>query len=91
LFKFCSHIDHSEHDVDVLVSERGVADLRGLSPKERAPLIIDKIANPVYQPELKDYFERACKACGNSQTPHILTEAFDMYDRLAKTGTMVKK
>jgi succinyl-CoA:acetate CoA-transferase len=89
--KFCSHIDHSEHDVDVIVSERGVADLRGLSPKERAPLIIDKIANPVYQPELKDYFERACKACGNSQTPHILTEAFDMYDRLAKTGTMVKK
>ena len=40
---FCSHVDHTEHDVDVIVSERGVADLRGLSPKERALVIIDKL------------------------------------------------
>ena len=50
------------HDVDVIVSELGVADLRGLSPKERARVIIDKVANPKYQPLLNDYFERACKA-----------------------------
>lgn len=88
---FCSHIDHTEHDTDVIVSERGVADLRGLTPKERALVIIDKIANPKYQPLLKDYFERACKECGNSQTPHILSEAFSFHDRFVKTGTMEKK
>ncbi|MEG1159378.1 MAG: succinate CoA transferase [Acidaminococcaceae bacterium] len=87
---FCSHVDHTEHDVDVIVSERGVADLRGLSPKERALVIIDKIANPKYQPILLDYFERACKECGNSQTPHILSEALSFHDRFVKTGTMEK-
>lgn len=87
---FCSHVDHTEHDVDVIVCERGVADLRGLSPKERARVIIDKIANPKYQPLLNDYFERACKECGNCQTPHILSEALSFHDRLVKTGTMEK-
>lgn len=87
---FCSHIDHTEHDVDLIVSERGVADLRGLSPKERALVIIDKIANPKYQPMLLDYFNRACEACGNSQTPHLMDEAFSFHDRFVKTGTMEK-
>lgn len=87
---FCSHVDHTEHDVDVIVSERGVADLRGLCPKERAVVIIDKVANPKYQPLLKDYFERACVECGNSQTPHILSEALSFHDRFVKTGTMEK-
>ena len=87
---FCSHVDHTEHDVDVIVSERGVADLRGLSPKERALVIIDKVANPKYQPLLLDYFKRACEACGNSQTPHIMDEAFSFHDRFVKTGTMEK-
>ncbi|WP_278791597.1 acetyl-CoA hydrolase/transferase C-terminal domain-containing protein, partial [Leyella stercorea] len=85
---FCSHIDHATLDVDVIVSERGVADLRGLSPKEKAPIIIDQIANPKYQPWLYDYFKRACEACGNSQTPHILAEAFDCYKMFAETGSM---
>lgn len=88
---FCSHIDNCEHDVDVIVSERGVADLRGLSPKERAPIIIDQIASPRYQPILKDYFERACVACHNSQTPHILSEAFSFHERMLKNGTMEKE
>lgn len=87
---FCSHIDHATLDVDVIVSERGVADLRGLSPKEKAPIIIDQIANPKYQPMLLDYFHRACEACGNSQTPHILEEAFSFHERFLKTGTMEK-
>lgn len=87
---FCSHIDHATLDVDVIVSERGVADLRGLTPKEKAPIIIDQIANPKYQPLLLDYFHRACEACGNSQTPHLLEEAFDFHNRFNKTGTMEK-
>lgn len=87
---FCSHIDHATLDVDVIVSERGVADLRGLTPKEKAPIIIDQIANPKYQPLLLDYFHRACEACGNSQTPHLLDEAFDFHNRFNKTGSMEK-
>ncbi len=87
---FCSHIDHATLDVDVIVSERGVADLRGLSPKEKAPIIIREIAHPKFQPLLTDYFERACVACGNSQTPHILREAFDFHIRFNETGTMEK-
>lgn len=87
---FCSHIDHATLDVDVIVSERGVADLRGLTPKEKASIIIDQIANPKYQPLLLDYFHRACEACGNSQTPHLLEEAFDFHNRFNKTGTMEK-
>src|SRR5574343_111625 len=31
-----SHVDHTEHDVQVIVTEQGLADLRGLSPKKRA-------------------------------------------------------
>ena len=27
---FVSHVDHTEHDVDVIVTEQGYADLRGL-------------------------------------------------------------
>lgn len=77
--------------MDVIVSERGVADLRGLSPKERAPIIIDQIASPRYQPILKDYFDRACAACHNSQTPHILSEAFSFHERMLKNGTMEKE
>jgi len=42
----CSHFDHTEHDIDVIITERGVADVRGLSPKERARVIINKCAHP---------------------------------------------
>lgn len=87
---FCSHIDHATLDVDVIVGERGVADLRGMDPKERAVAIIENIASPKYQPLLTDYFERACAANGNSQTPHLLTEAFDFHNRFLATGTMEK-
>ena len=44
---FVSHVDHTEHDVDVIVTEQGYADLRGLAPKERAPLIIQRCAHPI--------------------------------------------
>ena len=87
---FCAHIDHTEHDVDVIVSELGVADLRGLSPKERAQVIIDRVASPKYRPLLQDYLDRAIEECGGSQTPHILSEALSFHDRFVKTGTMEK-
>lgn len=86
----CSHIDHTEHDVDIYISERGVADVRGLSPKERAQVIIDNIAHPDYQPMLQDYFDRAIVATGKAHTPHIIDEALSWHSRFLKTGTMKK-
>ena len=82
-----SHVDHTEHSVMVIVTEKGVADLRGLSPKERALAIIENCAHDHYKEMLWDYFNRA-KEAQNSQTPHILTEALSWHQRFAKTGTM---
>lgn len=86
----CSHIDHTEHDVDVFITERGVADVRGLSPKERARVIINNCAHPDYQPMLLDYLERAEKATGFAHTPHLLEEALSWHIRFMQTGTMKK-
>lgn len=84
-----SHVDHNEHDVDILITEQGLADLRGLAPRERAELIIENCTHPEYKDELRSYFERAC-AERKGQTPHILEEAFSWHTRLRETGTMKK-
>ena len=81
-----SHVDHCEHDVDILVTEQGLADLRGLAPVERAELIIEHCVHPDYQEELRSYFERACARGG--QTPHLLEEALSWHQRLDETGNM---
>ena len=47
-----------EHDIDVIVTEQGFADVRGLSPKERARVIVEKCAHPDYRPILTDYLNR---------------------------------
>jgi succinyl-CoA:acetate CoA-transferase len=46
----CSHIDHTEHDVQVIITEQGTADLRWKTPLERAELIIENCAHPDYRP-----------------------------------------
>ena len=84
----CSHIDHTEHDVDIIVTEQGLADLRGLSPRERALVIIENCAHPDYKPMLMDYFERADKATKHAHTPHLLKEALSWHERFVETGTM---
>lgn len=81
-----SHVDHCEHDVAVLVSEWGLADLRGLAPRERARVIIEKCAHPDYRPALLDYVERASQRGGH--TPHILEEALSWHVRFQQEGTM---
>ena len=83
----CSHVDHTEHEVSVLVTEQGYADLRGLSPKERALSIIQNCAHPDYRDALLDYFSRA-SASSSKHTPHILSEALSWHTRFEKTGTM---
>ncbi len=85
-----SHVDHTEHDVDVIVTEQGIADLRGLAPKERAALIIENCAHPDYKEQLRDYYNRAVEATGNAHTPHILAEALSWHVSLAENKTMKK-
>lgn len=81
-----THVDHSEHDVDVIVTEQGLADLRGLAPRQKAAAILEHCVHPAYRQELTDYFERACQRGGH--TPHLLEEAFQWYANLAATGSM---
>ncbi len=66
-----SHVDHTEHDVQVVVTEQGLADLRGLSPRQRAKLIIEKCAGPDYKPLLADYLSRAERLAYGKHTPHL--------------------
>ncbi len=82
-----SHVDHTEHDVMVIVTEQGYADLRGLSPRQRAVKIIENCAHPDYKDKLWDYFSRACKRSAK-HTPHILEEALSWHSRFERTGTM---
>jgi len=81
-----SHVDHTEHDVDVLVTEWGLADLRGLAPRERVPLIIEHCAHPNYREQLWSYYEAALR--GGGHTPHALEQAFSWHTRYALEGTM---
>ena len=83
-----SHVDHTEHDVAVLVSEQGLADLRGLSPKQRAQQVIDHCAHPDYRPMLQDYLDRAVRDSRGKHTPHLLGEALSWHQRFLDTGSM---
>ena len=83
-----SHVDHTEHDTMVIVTEQGLADLRGLAPKQRARLIIERCAHPDYRPMLQDYFDRACANSYGKHTPHLLGEALSWHQRFVDTGSM---
>ncbi len=80
-----SHHDHSEHDVNIIVTEQGVADLRGKSPKERAQAIIENCVHPDYKNILWDYLKLTD---GKAQTPHAIRAALGMHAELAKSGDM---
>lgn len=86
---FVSHVDHTEHDVMIIVTENGVADLRGLSPKERAELIIENCAHNNYKAMLRDYYMRALKVTNDAHTPHLLSEVLSWHDRYMQTGSMI--
>ncbi len=83
-----SHVDHTEHDVDIIVTEQGLADLRGLAPRQRALKIINTCAHPDYRPRLMDYYERACASGRGMHTPHLLDEALSWHHRFEETGQM---
>ncbi len=79
-----SHLDHSEHSVAVVVTEHGVADLRGKSPRERARQIVDHCAHPDFRDELHGYFEHVAEG----HTPQTLASAFAMHQQYLSTGDM---
>ncbi|MGY1661835.1 acetyl-CoA hydrolase/transferase family protein [Geodermatophilus sp. SYSU D00705] len=83
-----SHVDHTEHDVSVIVTEQGLADLRGLAPRKRAELVIERCAHPDYRPLLRDYYERALRDSPGRHTPHLLAEALGWHTRYLADGTM---
>jgi acetyl-CoA hydrolase len=79
-----SHVDHSEHSVSVVVTEQGVADLRGKSPYQRARCIVENCAHPDFRGQLRDYIARA----GDGHTPQALAAAFAMHQQFLQTGDM---
>ncbi|WOK36738.1 acetyl-CoA hydrolase/transferase family protein [Sphingomonas sp. C3-2] len=83
-----SHVDHITQDVQIIVTEQGLADLRGLSPKQRAKVIIENCAHPFFKPLLADYFERAQRNSFGLQSPMILKEALSWHERFVETGSM---
>jgi acetyl-CoA hydrolase len=88
---FCSHVDQTEHDLDIIVTEQGLADLRGLSPRERAPLIIEKCAHPEYKELLREYYDRSLFEClkkGMGHEPHMLRNALKFHINYEEKGTM---
>ncbi len=83
-----SHVDHTEHDVHVIITEQGIGDLRGLPPRRRAQQIIDHCAHPGYRPALQDYLDRATATGPGKHTPHLLDEALSWHVRYLRDGTM---
>ena len=79
-----SHLDHSEHSVNVIITEQGIADLRGKSPMERAQAIIENCAHPDYKNLLWDYL----KISNKGQTSHCLSAALGMHQVFLKDGDM---
>jgi succinate CoA transferase len=82
-----SHVDHSEHSVDIIVTEQGLVDTRNRTPRQVAEAMINNCAHPDYRDLLRDYYQRALRARGGHE-PHILSEAFSLHTRFEQTGDM---
>lgn len=81
----CTHVDHSEHSVQVVVTEQGLADLRGLAPYDRARRIIDNCAHPAYRDYLRHYLESA--PMGHLR--HDMKRCFELCNNYLEAGAML--
>lgn len=79
-----THTDHNEHSVQVIITDQGIADLRGKSPNERARLIADKCAHPDFREPLNHYIDLN----KSGQTPQSLHNAFSFHRHFMETGDM---
>lgn len=84
LVPMVSHVDHSEHSTKVIITEQGIADLRGKSPIQRAHAIIDNCVHPDYKDLLREYV----KLAGHVHTPQTLSACFGMHEEFASSGDM---
>jgi acetyl-CoA hydrolase len=81
----CPHIDNNEHSVQIVVTEQGLADLRGLGPKQRSQAIIARCAHPAYREPLFRYL--ANTRIGH--IPHDLEACFQWHLNLLRSGAMI--
>jgi len=79
-----AHLDHSEHSVQVIITEQGIADLRGKDPIQRAREIVEKCAHPEYRAQLLAYFEDV----KDGHTPQTLQTVFAMHQAFMEKGDM---
>jgi succinyl-CoA:acetate CoA-transferase len=84
-----SHVDHIMQDVQVIVTEQGLADLRGRSPRQRGKLVIERCAHPDYRPLLADYAARAQGGSYGLHAASLPSEALSWHRRFMETGTML--
>lgn len=84
-----SHVDHVEHSVQIVVTEHGLADLRGLSPVRRARKIIEKCADPSYRDLLEEYLDHSIRVSKGGHIPHDLDRVFEFHRRYMETGSML--
>jgi succinyl-CoA:acetate CoA-transferase len=83
-----SHVDHIDQDVQVVVTDQGLADLRGLAPKQRAEVILANCVHPTYREQLADYYARALRDSYGKHSPSLLNEALSWHQRFVETGSM---
>lgn len=81
----CTHVDHSEHSVQAVATEWGLADLRGLAPLPRARRIIDNCAHPAYRDYLRHYLESA--PMGHLR--HDMKRCFELCNNYLEFGAML--
>ena len=81
----CCHVDSTEHDVDIIVTEQGVADLRGKGPVKRAHEIIAPCAHPDYRQLLRDYLKHIAPM---GHEPQSMTAALAFHDTFLRKGDM---
>ena len=80
-----SHVDHNEHSVQIIVTEQGLADLRGLGPMARAESIIENCAHPTY----RDYLRKYIRDAPMGHIRHDLSRSFELHQNLLEHGSML--
>ncbi len=81
----CPHVDNNEHSVQIVVTELGLADLRGLGPMQRAEIIIEQCAHPAYRDYLREYIKDARPG----HIRHDLSRCFELHRNLLEHGAML--
>jgi acyl-CoA hydrolase len=81
----CPHVDHNEHSVNVVVTEQGLADLRGLAPEDRAEQIIEKCVHPRY----REYLHQYVRGAHSGHIRHDLGRCFELHQNLLHYGSML--